>query len=276
MESLHELRKLSEGLPLKEELMPAYFIGHGSPMNALEDNAFVRSWQAIGRELPKPAAIICISAHWETRGTFITAMEKPKTIHDFGGFPQALFEVQYPAPGNPRLAMETQKLISATELQLDTYWGLDHGCWSILKHIYPHADVPVLQLSMDYTKPPQWHYELAKELTVLRRKGVLLIGSGNMVHNLKVLNWQMPAGGYDWAEEANEGFKERILSGDHRQLIAYEGLGKAIRLAVPTVEHYLPLLYILGLKGKEDKASVFNDSTLMGSLSMTSVKLSAG
>lgn len=245
-------------------------------MNALEENAFVKKWQELGRELPKPTAILCISAHWETRGTFVTAMEKPKTIHDFGGFPQALFEVQYPAPGSPGLAKETKSLIRSTNVGLDSQeWGLDHGCWSILKHLYPAADVPVLQLSLDYTKPPRWHYELAGELADLRKKGVLIVGSGNMVHNLRVLNWQMTTGGYDWANEANELFKGSISSGDHQKLINYESLGKPVQLSVPSPEHYLPLLYILGLQQKNEQASFFNDHTLMGSISMTSVKITA-
>jgi 4,5-DOPA dioxygenase extradiol len=270
------LKDLNKSLPYQGHLMPLLFTGHGSPMNALEENAFVKKWQELGRELPKPAAILCISAHWETRGTFVTAMEKPKTIHDFGGFPQALFEVQYPAPGSPELAKETKSLIRSTSVGFDSQeWGLDHGCWSILKHLYPAADVPVLQLSLDYTKPPRWHYELAGELADLRKKRVLIIGSGNMVHNLRVLNWQMTTGGYDWADEANELFKGSISSGDHQKLINYESLGKPVQLSVPSPEHYLPLLYILGLQQKNEQASFFNDHTLMGSISMTSVKITA-
>lgn len=257
--------------------MPALFVGHGSPMNALEENAFVKKWQKLGRELPKPAAILCISAHWETRGTFVTAMEKPRTIHDFGGFPQALFEVHYPAPGSPGLAKETQEVISTTQIKLDSQeWGLDHGCWSILKHLYPAADVPVLQLSIDYTKPPAWHYALAGELANLRNKGVLIIGSGNMVHNLRVLDWNKAEGGYEWAIEANELFKSSLLAGYHEKLIQYEKLGKSVQQSVPSPEHYLPLLYVLGLQGKEDQASLFNDQLLMGSISMTSVKITSG
>jgi 4,5-DOPA dioxygenase extradiol len=276
MNSTQPLKDLNKSLPYLGHIMPLLFTGHGSPMNALEENTFVKKWQELGRELPKPTAILCISAHWETRGAFVTAMEKPKTIHDFGGFPQALFEVQYPAPGSPELAKETKSLIRSTSVGLDSQeWGLDHGCWSILKHLYPAADVPVLQLSLDYTKPPRWHYELAGELADLRKKGVLIIGSGNMVHNLPVLNWQMTTRGYDWADEANELFKGSISSGDHQKLINYESLGKAVQLSVPSPEHYLPLLYILGLQQKGEQASFFNDHTLMGSISMTSVKIAA-
>ncbi len=276
MNSTQALKDLAKTLPRQGHLMPLLFIGHGSPMNALEDNAFAKKWKELGRELPKPSAILCISAHWETRGTFVTAMEKPKTIHDFGGFPQALFNVQYPAPGNPQLAEETMNLISSTNVEPDTHeWGLDHGCWSILKHLYPAADVPVLQLSINYTKAAPWHYELAGELADLRKKGVLIIGSGNMVHNLRVLNWQMTSGGYDWAEEANSIFKSSILSANHQQLVNYEALGKSVQLSIPSPEHYLPLLYILGLQQKNEAATIFNDETLMGAISMTSVKITA-
>ena len=276
MEATKPLKDLNKSLPYQEHNMPLFFIGHGSPMNALEENVFAKKWQAMGRELPKPAAILCISAHWETRGTFVTAMEKPRTIHDFGGFPQALFDVSYPAPGSPDLAQETKALISTTSVGLDSQeWGLDHGCWSILTHLYPTADVPVLQLSLDYSKQARWHYELAGELSELRKKGVLIIGSGNMVHNLRMLNWHQTEGGYDWAEEANELFKNSILSRQHQKLIDYAGLGKAVELSVPSPEHYLPLLYVLGLQEEHEQASFFNDQTLMGSISMTSVKIAA-
>lgn len=169
--------------------MPVLFLGHGSPMNAIEDNEFVRVWKELGKSLPRPKAVLCVSAHWETRGTFVTAMEKPMTIHDFGGFPKALFDVQYPASGNPGLAKETKNIIKKTEVGLDDKWGLDHGCWSVIKHLYPQADVPVIQMSLDYYKSPQYHYDLAKELASLRDKGVLIVGSGNMVHNLGMVEW---------------------------------------------------------------------------------------
>ena len=190
MTSLKDLKKLSDTFSSHESKMPLLFVGHGNPMNAIEDNAFSKKWQSLGKELPKPQAILCISAHWETRGTFVTAMQKPKTIHDFGGFPQALFDVEYPAPGNNSLAKQIKTEIKKTEVGLDEDWGLDHGCWSVIKQMYPFADVPVIQLSLDYTKPAQWHYDLAKELTVLRNKGVLIVGSGNMVHNLGMVNWR--------------------------------------------------------------------------------------
>ncbi len=255
------------------ETMPLLFVGHGSPMNAIEQNEFATGWQQTARNLPTPSAILCISAHWETRGTFITAMEKPKTIHDFGGFPQALFDVEYPAPGNPVLAETAQNLITSTEAKLDKAWGLDHGCWSVIKHMYPNADIPVLEMSMDFTQSPQWHYNLAKELATLRQKGVLIIGSGNIVHNLRTIDWRNPNGGFDWAVEANEKMKRSILNNEHHSLINYHTLGTEMRLAIPTPEHYIPLLYTLGLKTENEAVSIFNDKTVMGSISMASVKI---
>jgi 4,5-DOPA dioxygenase extradiol len=203
-------------------------------------------------------------------------MDKPQTIHDFGGFPQALFDVQYPAPGSPALAAETQKAITQTTVGLDQQWGLDHGAWSVLKHLYPAADVPVIQLSLDYGKPPEYHYALAKELAALRRKGVLIIGSGNMVHNLRMVAWDkmdVPGYGYDWAQEANEKMKQFILEGDHTSLVQFRKQGKAFDLSIPTPEHYLPLLYTLALQEKGDDVSFFNDALVAGSLNMTSVRI---
>lgn len=260
----------------KTEQMPALFLGHGSPMNAIEENEFVHGWQEVGKTLPKPSAILCISAHWETRGTLVTAMEKPPTIHDFGGFPQRLFEVEYPAPGSPELAVETQKAVTKTEVWLDQKWGLDHGCWSVVKHLFPNADVPVIQMSLDYYQAPRFHYDLGKELAALRNKGVLIVGSGNMVHNLQRVAWNKlnePGFGYDWAIEANEKMKSFILEDDHQSLIDYKSKGKAFELSVPTPEHFLPLLYILALKGKNEKQDIFNDKAVAGSLTMTSVKI---
>ncbi len=274
MTSLKDLHKLSDSFPVTEEKMPVLFVGHGNPMNAIEENEFSKKWEAMGKELVKPTAILCISAHWETRGTFVTAMEKPRTIHDFGGFPQELFDVQYPAPGNPELAQTIKQEIKKTELGLNQDWGLDHGSWSVIRKIYPKADIPVLQLSLDYTKPAQWHYDLAKELAALRKKGVLIVGSGNMVHNLGMVNWKNLNGpGYDWAIEMNEKFKKLITENNHKDLINYTSLGKAAELAIPSPDHYLPLLYTLALKEEKDSISFFNDKTLAGSLSMTSVKL---
>jgi 4,5-DOPA dioxygenase extradiol len=259
------------------EKMPVLFIGHGSPMNAIEDNEFSQSWKKLGEKLPKPTAIVCISAHWETKGTFVTAMPKPQTIHDFGGFPQALFDVQYPASGNPELAKEIKNNISTTEIGLDEKWGLDHGTWSIIRPMYPKADIPVIQLSLDYTQAPAYHYQLAKQLNKLRRKGVLIVGSGNMVHNLGKIAWNKmkePEFGFDWALEANNKMKEFILSENHQALINFKNQGKAFDLAIPTQEHYLPLLYILGLKESKEEIKFFNDKAVMGSLTMTSLLIS--
>jgi len=223
-----------------------------------------------------PNAVLVVSAHWFTRGTHITAMDFPETIHDFGGFPQALFEVQYPAPGNPELAKDTANLIHSTDVGLAHDWGLDHGAWTVVRRMYPDAKIPVLQLSIDYTKPPQYHYDLAKEIYELRKKGVLIIGSGNMVHNLRMVSWQNinnPGYGFDWALKMNDTFKELITSGTHDKLIKYENLGKEAMLAIPTPEHYLPLLYTLALQDSKDKVSFFNDKAVAGSLTMTSVKI---
>jgi len=203
-------------------------------------------------------------------------MEKPKTIHDFGGFPRELYNVQYPAPGNPELANEIINSISKTDVGLNYDWGLDHGCWSVIKHMYPEADIPVIQLSMDYNKAPQYHYDLAKELAPLRKKGILIVGSGNMVHNLRMVAWdKMNASeyGYDWAIEANENMKKHILDGDHQQLINYKSQGKVFDLSIPTPEHFIPLLYILALKEDDENVSIFNDKIVAGSLSMASVKI---
>jgi 4,5-DOPA dioxygenase extradiol len=208
MNNLSDLKNLSNTFSSHQTKMPLLFVGHGNPMNAIEDNEYSNKWKTLGNELPKPQAILCVSAHWETRGTFVTAMQKPKTIHDFGGFPQELFNVEYPANGSPMLAKQIKEEVKNTIIGLDETWGLDHGCWSVIKRMYPNADVPVLQLSIDYTKPAQYHYDLAKELASLRNKGVLIVGSGNMVHNLGMVNWQNPNGGYDWANEMNSTFKK--------------------------------------------------------------------
>jgi 4,5-DOPA dioxygenase extradiol len=230
----------------------------------------------VGKTLPRPKAILCVSAHWETRGTLVTAMEKPTTIHDFGGFPPKLYEVQYPAPGSPELAAEAKKILTKTEVGLDQKWGLDHGCWSVVKHLYPAADVPVIQMSLDYYQSPQAHYDLAKELSALRKKGVLIIGSGNLVHNLQRVAWDKlnePGFAFDWATEASETMRRYILNGDHKELINYKTQGRAFDLAIPTPEHFLPLLYILALKEDSEEVSIFNDKSVAGSLSMTSVKI---
>lgn len=274
---LNELNKMTTPFANTDK-MPVLFLGHGSPMNAIEENEFVEGFRNIGKTITKPAAIICISAHWETKGTFVTGMEKPETIHDFGGFPRALFDVQYPAPGNPGLARETKSIIKKTTVGIDEKWGLDHGAWSVIKHMYPDADVPVIQMSLDYSQPPQYHYELAKELASLRNKGVLIIGSGNMVHNLGKVAWNRlnETYAYDWATEANEKMKSFIVNGDHSPLINFRSQGKAFDLAIPTPEHYLPLLYSLALQEKDDHVTLFNDKAVAGSLTMTSLKIDKG
>lgn len=272
---LNDLNKMTESFNSTEK-MPVLFLGHGNPMNAIEENEFVQGFRKIAKEIPKPTTVIVISAHWETKGTFVTAMEKPKTIHDFGGFPKELYEVQYPAPGNPELAKETKEIIKTAEVGLDDTWGLDHGAWTVVKHMYPDADIPVIELSLDYSKGPQYHYDLAKELAPLRKKGVLIIGSGNMVHNLRMVDWRKLNEvnyGYDWALEASESMKKSILSHDHKKLINYNSLGTEFNLAIPTPEHYLPLLYSLALKDKNEEVKIFNDKAVGGSLTMTSIKI---
>jgi len=269
---LNELNVLTHPYESTEK-MPVLFVGHGSPMNAIEENEFTRGWLTISQSLPNPTAILCISAHWETKGTFVTAMDRPQTIHDFGGFPQALFDVQYPAPGNPELARETKATVTKATIGLDEKWGLDHGAWSVIKVMYPGAGIPVIEMSLDYLQNPQSHYDLGKELSWLRKKGVLIIGSGNMVHNLRVLNWNKPDQGFDWAMEANAKFKKLIISNDHLSLINYRNLGQEVDLAIPTPEHFLPLLYVLGLKTENEEVSFFNDKSVMGSISMTSLRI---
>lgn len=280
MSALASLKKLSDALPENGLKMPVLFVGHGSPMNAIEDNEFSRKWFKIAREIPVPVAVLCISAHWLTRGTFVTAASEQKTIHDFGGFPRELFEVQYPAPGFPALAEETRKLIKTTNVGLDHDWGFDHGSWSVVKNMYPEAHIPMIQLSIDYYRPGEYHYELARQLSALRKKGVLILGSGNMVHNLRKI--ALPAGadpaagfnveyGFDWAYEMNDIFKRHIADKNHRPLFNYTALHKDAHLAVPTPDHYWPLLYALGAQDDQDEVSFFNDKAIAGSLTMTSV-----
>ncbi len=259
-----------------KQIMPILFVGHGSPMNVIQENEFVAGWRNVANTIPKPDAILCISAHWETKGTAVTAMSNPKTIHDFGGFPKALYEIQYPAKGSPDLALEIKQLITNINILLDTSWGLDHGCWSVVKPMFPNADIPVVQLSLDYSQDAQYHYNIAKQLLPLREKGVLIMGSGNLVHNLRMVAWDKinePEFGYDWAFEANNLFKKLIIEQNHQQLIDYKLLGKSVNFAVPSPEHYLPLLYILALQQANESISFFNDKAVMGSLTMTSLKV---
>ena len=275
MQNLNDLHTVSRSFSTTDK-MPVLFLGHGSPMNAIEENQFVAGFRDLAKSLPQPNAILCISAHWYTKGTKVTAMEMPKTIHDFGGFPQELFEVQYPVKGSPELALETKELLLPVEVELDETWGLDHGTWSVIKHLYPDANVPVIQLSIDYSKPPEYHFELAKQLNQLRYKGILIVGSGNIVHNLRLVdypNFDKDNYGYDWAIEAREIVNNYLFDGNFKPLLEYEKQSKALQLAIPTPDHFLPLIYTLGLKDKKDELYLFNDKLVAGSLSMTSVKM---
>lgn len=254
-----------------EGKMPVLFVGHGSPMNAIEENQFSRAWMETGKAMPKPKAILCISAHWETDGTQVTAMTQPKTIHDFYGFPPSLYKLTYPAPGSPEVAELVRGTVKKVPVGLDHTWGLDHGAWSVLRHMFPDADIPIVQLSLDRTKGPSFHYELGKELHSLRYQGILIVGSGNMVHNLGMMSWQDT--GYDWALEFDETLRQFILSGDHDSLVHYERLGKAARLSIPTNEHYLPLLYAIALQDKQDSVRFFADQVTLGSISMRSLQI---
>jgi len=265
----YTLQELREAFPSSDQKMPALFVGHGSPMNAIEDNEFSRTWADTGRALPRPNAILCISAHWETRGTLVTGMEHPPTIHDFGGFPRELFEKQYPAPGSPALAQLTQETVKSTDVCLDNQWGLDHGTWSILVKMFPDASIPVVQLSLDQTQGPAYHYALGKELRALRDRGVLIIGSGNIVHSFRGFTLQDVA--YDWAAEFDETIKHLIEDGDHNSIVEYQRLGRAAQLSVPTNEHYLPLLYALALQGKDEAVRFMNEKVTFGTMSMRSV-----
>lgn len=273
--SLSALAKTSSNFPDSEK-MPVLFLGHGNPMNAIEENEFVSGFRNVAKSLPRPTAILCISAHWFTNGTKVTAMQLPHTIHDFGGFPKELFDVQYPAKGSPELAKMTQEICKPVHIESDDKWGLDHGAWTVIMHLYPKADIPVVQFSIDYTKPAAYHFELAKQLSSLRRKGVLIIGSGNIIHNLGLVDFRninKVDYGFDWAVESRQKINKWLLDGNFEPIINFEKQGAAINLAVPTPDHYLPLIYALGLKEKSETLSLFNDKLLAGSLSMTSVKI---
>ena len=273
--NLNDLQNISDQFT-KTERMPVLFLGHGSPMNAIEENQFVRGFREISKKIPTPNAILCISAHWFTKGTFVTSGEIQKTIHDFYGFPPDLFAVQYPAKGNPELAKETVELLSPNPVIETDSWGLDHGAWSVIRHLYPEANIPVIQMSIDYTKSAQYHFELAEKLSKLRDKGILIIGSGNIVHNLRLIDWRninTVGAGWDWAIEARAKTNEWILDGNYQNLINFEKHGTALQNAVPTPDHYLPLIYTLGLKKKTEEISLFNDELIGGSLSMTSVRI---
>ena len=266
---LNELKNISDEFK-KSDRMPLLFIGHGNPMNAIEENGFSNAWKELGRRLPKPHAILSISAHWLTSGTKVTAMEKPKTIHDFGGFPEKLYQQQYPAPGEPELAKQTQALALKHHILLDNEWGFDHGTWSVLIQMFPKADIPVYQLSIDYSRPMEYHYQLAQEMQSLREKGVLVIGSGNIVHNLRAISFDYNKP-YDWAMEFDAKISKWIEADDHHSILEFQKLGQVATLAHPTYDHFLPLLYILGFQHKKDLPKFFNDDFDMSSVSMRSV-----
>ena len=251
--------------------MPVLFVGHGSPMNAIEDNDVTHGWRDAAARLPKPKAILCVSAHWETRGVFVCSNPRPETIHDFHGFPKALFDVRYPASGDPALAQRVVDLVHGSPVQMTTDWGLDHGAWSVLRVMYPQADVPVVQLSLDTQQPGAFHLGLARELAPLRDEGILILASGNIVHNLRLLNWRNLAPA-DWAVRANDLVRDRIVAGDTRALSDWSALGADVALAVPSVEHYLPLLYALGARRDGEKIEIFND-IVASSVAMTSVRV---
>ncbi len=277
---LNEFRNITESLSPAQK-QPVIFLGHGNPMNVVTDNPYRKSWEELGRRLSKPvskpSAVLCISAHWYTKGSFVTINEHPQTIHDFGGFPAELYAQEYPAPGSPEIAAEVIENVSVAEIEGAADWGLDHGAWCVLKPMFPEADVPVFQLSIDHTKPPVFHYELAKELAFLRKKGVLIVGSGNIVHNLRAARWDNPAP-YDWAVEFDSIAREKLLQKDDISLVEYGQFGEAARLSVPTDEHYLPLLYALGASAGSSRrgrgeVEIFNETFDLASISMMSVIL---
>jgi 4,5-DOPA dioxygenase extradiol len=255
---------------LENSKMPVLFVGHGNPMNAIEENEFSLAWQEAARHIPRPEAILCVSAHWETQGSLVTAMQQPRTIHDFYGFPRELFAKQYPAPGSPELAQHVIQLLGESRLKPDASWGLDHGTWSVLCRMFPEADIPVLQLSLDRTQENEYHYQLGQALRQLRHEGVLVIGSGNLVHNLRLMVWQDTA--FDWAVEYDEKVKQWLLEGDDQSIIHYEKHGQAAMLSVNSAEHYLPLLYVLGLKEANEPIHFFADKIWGGSISMRCVR----
>lgn len=254
--------------------MPTIFFGHGNPMNAVQDSVWSRAWAALGRRLPRPSVVLSVSAHWYLPGTAATAMAHPRTIHDFGGFPRELFEVQYPAPGEPALLRRLRALVAPLEVRADLSWGLDHGTWSVLRHVFPHADVPVVQLGIDETQPPAFHHELGKRLAPLRDEGVLLIGSGNIVHNLHTYAWgRHPVQPFDWAARFETTVRNLVARGDHQALVDYASFGRDAELSIPTPEHYLPLLYVLGASAKDEAVSFPAEGMDGGSISMLSIQL---
>ena len=256
------------------DTMPTVFFGHGNPLNALARNEYTEGWAAVGRDVPRPRAVLCVSAHWYVPGTAVTAMEAPRTIHDFGGFPRELYEVQYPAPGNPDLAARVRDLLAPADVRFDYRWGLDHGTWSVLRHVFPGADVPVVQLSIDETQAPPFHYELARRLAPLRDEGVLVVGSGNLVHNLHTYAWgRHETGPFDWAVRFEERARQLLLASEDAPLVAYETMGRDALLAAPTPDHYLPLLYVIALRREGEAVTFPVEGVDGGSISMLSVRV---
>lgn len=266
------MKTVLETLP-KTERMPVLFIGHGSPMNVIEVNQYSNAWEQVGTEIPRPQAILAISAHWFVRGTFVHGSEHPKTIHDFYGFPQELYKESYPAPGSPLYARATKELLTKTTVGWDLDWGLDHGTWIVTKCMYPKADIPVFQLSIDFTKPGQYHYDIGAKLQMLRERGVLILASGNIVHNLGLINFNEPATPFEWAQEFDELSTKLIDSRDHKKLIDYPSLGTSAKFSIPTPDHYFPLLYALGATQPDEEISHFVSGIELGSISMRSLKV---
>ena len=266
--------KSAESLFEAEQLMPVLFIGHGTPMNAIEDNNFTRSLIKLGSELPRPKAILCISAHWATRGTFVNVSAKPKMIYDMYGFPNELYEVIYPANGSPKAAREVQESITSISVVSDTKWGFDHGNWSVMTHLFPKADIPLFQMSIDYYKPMAYHYELARQLKSLRTKGILIIGSGNISHNIQSVDQSnINAKALDWALEFDTAIKKLLDNQNHKGLINYEHIGASAQLAVPEPSHYFPLIYAVALQNKYEKITYFYSKIYYGTLAMRSFKI---
>jgi 4,5-DOPA dioxygenase extradiol len=266
---MNNLLKNSSPLSEKAERMPLMFVGHGSPMNAIENNIYTKTWSELGRVLPAPKAILSISAHWLTTGSYVTSMELPPTIHDFGGFPKELYTQTYPAPGSPVFAEKTQKMVIFPQIISDLKWGLDHGTWSVLLPMFPLANIPVFQLSIDYSKPPEYHFKLAKQLSFLRDEGVLIMGSGNMVHNLGMLNFESKT--YDWALEFDQKITTLLETEDFQSIINFMDFGSLTKISHPTIDHFLPLIYVIGIRQKSDKLEFFNEGFDLGSISMRSL-----
>jgi 4,5-DOPA dioxygenase extradiol len=258
------------------EVLPAIFFGHGNPMNAVLENSYTDGWRKMGQDIPKPRAVLSVSAHWYVPGTGVTVSTAPRTIHDFGGFPRELYQVQYPAPGDPQLARRVQQLLAPLPVTLDSSRGLDHGTWSVLCHVYPRADIPIVQLSIDESKPPSFHLEIGRRLAPLRAEGVLIVGSGNLVHNLHTYAWgRVVPEPYDWAVRFENEAKGLLLAGDHEPLVNYETLGKEALLSIPTPDHYLPLLYVVGARQRDDRVTFPVEGVDGGSVSMLAVQVGA-